>query len=120
MRSGSDAVTCFLKFWQQSIKYTVRVVTNRGGWGKSGPLSLLFKYLLTVKCVEANDWLLLQTTEVAMSGIQNFPEKCIRLLSSKTFVNDFEKPLLPHRWGKSGIDGHSCPVIKISRVSIGN
>src|SRR6218665_264813 len=69
---------------------------SRGGWGKSGPLSLLFKYLLTVKCVEATDWLLLQTTEVVMSGIQNFPEKCIRLLSSKTFVNDFES--------------HSCPA----------
>ena len=31
MRSGSDAVTCFLKFWQQSIKYTVRVVTRTNG-----------------------------------------------------------------------------------------
>src|SRR6218665_1425843 len=92
----------------------------RGGWGKSGPLSLLFKYLLTVKCVEANDWLLLQSTEVVISGIQNFPEKCIRLLSSKTLVNVFEKPLLPRRWGKSGMDGHSCPVIKTSHVSMGN
>src|SRR6218665_807020 len=92
----------------------------RGGWGESGPLSLLFKYLLTVKCVEANDWLLLQTTEVVMSGIKIFPEKCIRRLSSKTFVNDFEKPLLPRRWGKSGMDGHSCPAIKISHVSNGN
>src|SRR6218665_3961665 len=82
---------------------------SRGGWGKSGPLSLLFKYLLTVKCVEANDWLLLQTTEVVMSGIQNFPEKCIRLLNSKTFVNDFEKPLLPRRWG--GQEWHGRPLL---------
>ena len=26
MRSGSGVVTCFLKFWEQSIKYMVRVV----------------------------------------------------------------------------------------------
>lgn len=28
MSSGSSAVTCFLKFWEQPIEYTVRVVTN--------------------------------------------------------------------------------------------
>src|SRR6218665_2607237 len=67
------------------VSMSVRIHAGRGGWGKSGPLSLLFEYLLTVKCVEANDWLLLQSAEVVMSGIQNFPEKCIRLLSSKTF-----------------------------------
>ena len=40
-------------------KRSTEILGRRGGWGKSGPLSLLFKFLLTVKCVEANDWLLL-------------------------------------------------------------
>ena len=28
MHAGSGVVTCFLKFWEQSIEYMVRVVTN--------------------------------------------------------------------------------------------
>jgi hypothetical protein len=50
-----------------------------------------------------------------MLGIYNFPEKFIRLLSSKTFLHAVERPLLPRMWGKSGMGGQSCPIIEIAQ-----